>query len=337
MNIISPNTQPQEFKWIPQQIREGVFCAEIEVRGEPLYAFLELLTQENAHYWQQFKIMNTWVAKSSANGLLSGLLTLCEKGKPPSYTDPALRKDIGFTDAEYEEFIEEANAAIQKTNGKIVEVIAANSTGSDHMLTGFFADRQGYIAYISKNKDFSIKNCNFPILSESIRPQNPDRKGEERSLKNYIKLYGDILISVGSDFTDPNYINNRGISRNVWWVFKNKYNGLSMLLKGAIGVVTARFFPKKKKMQVKPVGSMQVIIIKELLPGEGYANKGSLENQEKVDLTDLKASPKGGEGPVNHIKISALTRIYLKHVMREVKRSIVRQSLSTKDPQRFLV
>ena len=59
-------------------------------------------------------------------------------------------------------------------------------------------------------------------------------------------------------------------------------------------------------MHVKPVGSMQCIIKKSLLPGEGYIEY----KDEKIDITDLEVSATGVEGQMNYIKISALTRIY---------------------------
>jgi hypothetical protein len=119
-------------------------------------------------------------------------------------------------------------------------------------------------------------------------------------------LYGDILISVGSDFSEKESFHNRGISRNPYWVFEEKYSGLSMILHGFTGAVADKFFSEKKIMCVKPIGSMQAIIKNQLLPGEGYIE----DKKEKVDITKLEVSANDPEGEMNYIKISALTRIY---------------------------
>jgi hypothetical protein len=110
-----------------------------------------------------------------------------------------------------------------------------------------------YIVYVTKNPDFSIQNA----------------ANKKLNLKNFIESYSDILISVGTDFTAEDSFHNRGISRNPYWVFEEKYSGLSMLLHGFTGAVAEMFFPEKKFMKVKPVGIMQCIIKKNLFPNEG--------------------------------------------------------------------
>ena len=63
-------------------------------------------------------------------------------------------------------------------------------------------------------------------------------------------------------------------------------------------------------MRVKPVGSMQNLIVKNLQPFEGYIEK----NWERIDITDLGVSITATEGYMNYIKTSALVRIYNKAI-----------------------
>ena len=208
----------------------------------------------------------------------------------PKYDD--IKEVTGFTDKEYVDFTEKALALKNKTHNKIIELISANSVGINHMCTHFDPESSNFVVYISKNRDFSIPDA--------------DKTMNECTLKNFIELYNDILISVGSDFSKKESFNNRGISRNPYWVFEEKYSGLSMLLHGFTGTVADKFFPEKNMMLVKPVGSMQTIIKKHLLPGEGYIES----KNEKLDITKLEVLPTDPEGAMNYIEISALTRIY---------------------------
>lgn len=273
----------------PYIIREGVFGATFNNNKEPLFLRMELLTEKNTNSWHNFKEMTSWVANNNSRGVLSGLVSLAGKVNYPKYED--VKEVTGFTKEEYIAFTEKAINLKKKTQNKIVDLLAANSVGSNHMYTGFNPGKLNYIVYISKNRNFSI--------------QVADMTGKELNLKNFIESYSDILISVGSDFSEEDSFHNRGISRNPYWVFEEKYSGLSMLVHGFTGAV-AKYFPKKTFMSVKPVGSMQYIIKKNLLPGEGYLER---ENK-KIDLTTIEVSATDSEGAMNYIKISALTRIY---------------------------
>jgi hypothetical protein len=328
MNITRPSAPTQqELRWVPQQVREGVFGAQID---DGLYAFLELLTPENENYWGQFKEMNNWVANSRSRGVLSVILRQCYQGTPwPSYSE--VEKETGFTSEEYEKFKEDAKIAIRNTQGKIVDVIERNCHGSQHMCTYAFSGQANYIAYITSNKDFSIKNCNFPQVSRSLSSENADPNGVEMSLKNYIKLYSDVLITVGVNLTGETF-HNRGISSNPWLAFLNavnphrrKFGGFSMILQGLTGAVVAKFFSAKMTMQVKPIGSMQAILSAALRPGDGYIEKSG----QQIDLTTLKVSPDNPEGSMNYIKTSALTRIYYGTLAKQnVKKIMTAQLLA---------
>lgn len=167
------------------------------------------------------------------------------------------------------------------------------------MCTSFCPDQVRYIVYISRNPNFSIQNC----YSED----------QEVSLKNVFNKYNDIIISMGSNFTENSEatFENRGISKNPYWVFEEKYTGslkyanLSMILHGFTGAVAEKYFRAKILMEVTPLGSMLRIIKENLNPGEGVQGYGS----EKTDITNLKYIPVS-ESATCYIKISALTRIY---------------------------
>lgn len=275
----------------PCIIQEGVFGATFNKNGEELYLRMERLTEENAKCWSWFKERTYRVANASGRGILGYLLV--KAGEPGFGYDEELKDATGFTKEEFNRFIEKATH-LKKTNNKIKDVICNNSVGSNHMCTFFDPARFHYIAYITKNRNFSI--------------QNVDMTG--KNLKNFIESYNDLLITVGSDFSEKNYFSNRGISRNPYWVFEEKYSGLSMILLGFTGAVAAKYFPEKKEMRVQPVGSMQSIIIKNLLRGEGYTV--DRDGIKKADIVDLKSDVDDPEGDFNHIQIPALNRIYNK-------------------------
>ncbi len=277
----------------PHVIREGVFGASFDKDGESLFLRMEFITEETSKCWSRYKELSSWMANSNGMGVLSNLV--CQAGDPelqPKYE--TISRRTGFTIEEYTAFLEKAIKIKELTKNKIVELLCASSNASDHMGIYFNPEKIRFIVYVTKNPDFSIQSVDV---------------NKNRSLKNYIESYNDILISVGSTFDEESF-ENRGIFRNPYWVFEQKYSGLSMLLHGFSGAVAERFFPEKKQMQVKPMGSMQCIIIKHLLPGEGHA----VVQGEKKDLVDFKVEADDLEGPMNCIQVSALSRIYYQSI-----------------------
>jgi len=173
---------------------------------------------------------------------------------------------------EYGKFIEQAILQKNKTQGKVVTLFEGNSSGIGAFYDAYDKDNLRYVVYISKNPQHDIQNV----------------KAGNRTLKNYIESYDDILISMGSNFSrEDQEFENRGIARNPFWVLNDKYAGFSMLLHGFTGMVAARFFPQKQSMVVHPLLSMLRIITKNLLPNEGYVE----EKDKLTDLTSLVAFP----------------------------------------------
>jgi len=277
----------------PYLIREGVYGMKFKKNNETLFLRMELLTEENKNYWANFREMNEWVANSN-NGLLSGLVKFAGRSGYPDCNE--VQDRTGFTQEEYAAFTETAIAK-KKIKENLGEILAINSVGSGHLSTNVGSGgKANYIVYVSNREDFSIQDAHVHMT------------GHPKTLKTYIEAYKHILISVGSSFSEGNSIENRGISRNPHWVFEEKYAGLSMILHGFSCAVAEKYFPEKTIMQVKPVGSMQCIIKKNLLPGDGYI----MREGEKIDITDLNVSPDDIEhlDGMNYIKMSAMTRIF---------------------------
>lgn len=270
------------------RVGENDFCTTIIKNDERIFLRMELLTPENTDNWSLFQNLNYQVANSNGRGVLSTLVLRAGKDNYPDDYEK-MKEYTGFTREEYEAFTRKA-IKLKKTNEKITKILASNSVGSAFMCTNYKQGELRYIVYASKNPNFSIQEVK--LTSENF------------SLKNYIEAYSDILISVGSNFSyRENAFHNRGISRNPYWVFEEKYSGLSMLLHGFSAAVANQFFPQKQVMCVKPVGSMQDIIKKNLLLGEGTLEDGT-------DITQLQVSQDDEEGLMNHIQVVALTRIY---------------------------
>lgn len=275
----------------PKEIVKGaVFGATFERSGETLFLRMELLTQENKFAWENFKRFSGSMANGDM-GYLSSLVLLKSVGKYPKYDD-AVKQLYGFTEDEYHDFEAKADSLIKSGPSKMKALLCAAS-GINYMNT--YNHMCNYIVYISKNPDFSI-----------IKANEPFNKHLTVKVNEYIKTYRDILITCGSDFRRPDSFENRGISRNPYWVLEGKYAGLSMLLHGFTGAVAEKFFPEKQTMRVSPIGSMQVIIQQSLKPNEGYC----IQQRKKVDITALAVKKDAGEQNENVITVSALIRIY---------------------------
>ncbi len=276
----------------PVVISKGVFGATFIKDQEPLFARMESITKETDLAWDNYKKYSMWTT-NRWNGPSYGVLTKLVMARKSAYPGYEEMKDVtGFTAEEHEAFSERVSALKEATQDKITQILEHNATGINFMN---YPQSPDYISYITRDRDFSI------LKADEYMKKNG------KTLKNFIKAYQDILISVGSNFTAEKSFENRGISRNPHWVVEGKYSGLSMILHGFTGAVAERFFPKKEVMHVSPIGTMQVIIIKYLLPNEGYIE---LESGNK-DLVDFEADVWDVENGTNVIKISALVRIYI--------------------------
>lgn len=266
----------------------GLFGAALTRNGETIHLRMERLNEASSKAWLEYAERTSWVANNDSRGVLSNLLSMAGKS---SYPDYATIQDVtGFTPEEFTQFSEKLLQLKAKRGAQIVETVKATSSGSNHISTAYSHEK--YIVYATTNPHFSIEAIQIP----------------SRTLKSYIEAYREILITVGSDFSvTPTSFHNRGIFRNPYWVIEEKYAGLSMLLHGLTGAVAQKFFPEKITMEVMPIGSMQAILKKHLMPGEAYV---TYRNGDTKDLTELSVSPDDPEGPLTSVKVAALAHIF---------------------------
>lgn len=296
-----------------------IYSSEITTKDGKIYFRMEPLTKENESHWERFKGMSEWVANGSTGGILKILLLKAGREDCPAYGED-IKDGTGFTQEEYKNFIQES-IKLKKEKCNIAKLIGKNSIGIGHMETSSEPDTKRYIVYATLNPHFSIQK------SDAIMAQG-------KNLKNFFEAYKDILITVGSDFSNKKKFpimlrneftrfgsdflgeksfHNRGISRNPYWVFKGKYAGLSMLLHGFSARVATQHFPMKEYMIVKPTGSMQTIINKSLHAEDAFIFSSTGKKEDVITLKtferfeNIEDAP---ESPMNFIKISALTRFF---------------------------
>jgi hypothetical protein len=256
---------------------------------------MECLTAEKSVACRQYKDACCRMANSNGRGILSVLVFWAGTPKFPLY-DNLHAEVTGFTNEEYLAFEQEA---IQAKEASDISALKNNSTGVGHMPV--HVSSGNYIAYISKTSDFRILHT---IHGEEVL-----------SLSDFIQRYNNLLITLGSDFDVRNsndesldFFHNRGISRNPYWVFKKQYAGLSMLLHAFTGAVAHEFFPSKKFLTIRPVGSMACILKKYLKKGDGYVE--SVCSKDNLDITDKECSKTDPECQRYYILTTALVRLY---------------------------
>jgi hypothetical protein len=283
------------------KIREGVFGSTIKYQGEEIYLRMEQLTAENAGAWEHYRKAVALDYMDQARGILRQLVktagtlnypTFETKQKTYRYGTNTIASLTGFSQEEYTAFSDKLLSLKEKIAASIEGIgggVAGLETCWNDVCESFDPQKASrYIIYATKNRDFSI-----PITPST-------------NLKSFFKDYQDLLICMGSNFSQPESFENRGIFRNPYWIIEQKYAGLSMLLHGFAGAVATDFFKDKQQMLVKPIGSMQVIIKKALKAGEGYV----IVNGQRQDITGLDVRADDPEGEVNQIQIDALRRIY---------------------------
>lgn len=279
------NDRVKKYQNSPKLVAPGVFEAVVIKNNEKIFLRMELITKENASDWFRYKYLTQWLAQDRSRGVFTRYLLAAPEEYP---TYEKAQEYSGFSLDEYNAFKEKMIEAGK--NKKIINTIQNLAGGSQHMSCGFSPGRLDFIVYATKNANFSIANT----------------AKTEQKIKNYIETYGDILISVGSDFSyAQEYLHNRGIFRNPYWIIEDKYGGFSMLLHAMTGAVAEKFFQEKVGMLVQPLGGMQILINKSLQFGDGYV----VVNGKRIDITELDDSLNYSEN-WNCIYIPALSRIF---------------------------
>jgi hypothetical protein len=282
------NRSCQRYDASPKMIEPNHFEAKIVKNNERIYLRMELLTEENEEYWDYYKQSSIYMAYNHCRGVLVAMVTHAGTEGYSLSNVPGLEKTTGFNPEEFDAYIGRIIQAKKETDNKIVNVIKSNAGGSAHMETSYESGRLEFIAYATKNPNFSIKNVEI-------------RSGF--NLKNHITAFSDILISFGSDFSfSPDSFHSRGIFRNPHWIAQNKYGGLSMALHAMTGALAEKFFPEKTHMHVKPLGSMLYIMKQNLQRGDGDVCG--------EDITEVNVSRGDCEFGETFVKVSALSRLF---------------------------
>ena len=214
-----------------------------------------------------------------------------------------LAPQLGMSREEFQEFINLlgkrglTSAREDKLNRYAIFDINA---GAGHLILGEKDDC--YVIYASKSENFAI-----PLASEY------DANSAPPSLKEYMRLYGDLLMCTGANFSWPdNKVYSKGTFRNPCNVIQNTHKGIAMILRGFSGAVAKKYFPDKQTLCVEPLVSMQYVISSSLQADDYSVPNYSHEEALKVSKEALLDGEKFVM-PMNAIKISALDRFYRNH------------------------
>jgi len=236
----------------PHQIEDGVYTASsYSEDGEKIYLRMERITEENNRAWRQY-IDSAHRLIWETSGALVALPRCIEKNEGRNNylidlratpTDSLLQM-TGFNQEEYSDFLDYLiKQGCVKSSLKLKTLNACRAGMVANVMT---KNHESYAIYASKNPDFSIKN--IPLSHTGAV-----------NLNDFIHHYDDLIMSVGSDFSSSDDYENRGIFRNPLSIIDNKHKGISMILHGFTAAVAQKFFPEKKYMRVRPIGSMQAI------------------------------------------------------------------------------
>ena len=258
------------------------------------YIRMDRLTKANSKQWTQFKNW-TYCMVNQSRGVMSVILFKAFKNLYPSYED--VKTVTGFSEQEHQQFKQKCEV-LTSSNPNVLNVLRNSACGPVALSTGAEEGERRYITYITSDENFNIENT--PILEKCP------------NIKEYIEYYKDILIVVGSDFSNEEYFHNRGIFRNPYWILEKKHAGLSMFLHGFSAVVAQEHFPSIKCMHVIPVGSMQSILCKELKLGDGHI----VTSTGDIDISNYVCNSDDPEGDLNVIKIEALIKIFNEKINR---------------------
>ena len=306
------NHAAQHINTEPQMIAEGVFTGEGRAKsGEKFFLKMEKITATNVTRWSQYlQITNRFTDVSR------GLLNLLVRSTKESISEDGtihyinsgyeqLAPRLGMPEDEFESLITllgQGGFTSAPDNHRKSAAIGEIISGAKHLsLTSSY---ECYVVYATKTANFQL-------------PSSPAAKTEvfaswQPTLKEYFRLYGDLLMCVGSDFSEPGSFHSRGIFRNPCSMIEGTYKGLAMTVHGFTGAVAKKFFAAKQFMLVKPMSSMQFLISSSLEEAdysvEGFSHEKILAISKKM-LDDSM----GFEMPLNSIKISAVDQLYRNH------------------------
>src|SRR5579872_5087708 len=254
------------------QVGSDIFSQSRAKSGETIYLRMELITEKNKPYIDQYieQVRHYSVAGGNHRpGLLSYITRFIEPVGQDSYA---------FTAEAFPQL-----TWYEKNQGKSrpIDFIREASGYSEEELLAF-VNRMGKNGFHSKNKDrtdlhgtidgaaclctsivsffvYASKDPHFSI-------QNTQLSNEEVTLKKFISQYANMLACVGSTYSDE-CCTSRGIFRNPVTAIENTYKGVAIVLLGFSGAVAHRFLNRKTAF-IRPVGRMPSVLCAALKENE---------------------------------------------------------------------
>jgi hypothetical protein len=299
----------QDINTEPLMIADGVFIGEGRAKsGEKFFLKMEKITEANRSQWNSYREFTLGLTRPSRS-LLAYIAGTTKKIRADDGT-------IRFVNDHYDEMFEALGQTKEEFDDLIklfgdrgytcapedkarCATLLDTFTGAGYFSVGL---RHGlHVVYATKKADF----------------QMPITVGNESSvklltLKEYIRLYSDLLMCTSADFSWKKGFYSRGTFRNPCNAIENTHKGVAMILRSFSGAVAKKFFSEMQTLYVKPLTSMQYQISSTLQPEdysvEKYSHEEALEISRKALLNGDNF-----EMPMNLIKVSALDRFYRAH------------------------
>ncbi len=254
------------------QIEPHVFVSESRAQsGETIYLRMELITEKNKPYIDEYirQVNSAWVTGNARCGILTYMTHYIEPIGSDNYAFTAeashlswnvetrsmwcplddIKEFSGYSDEELKDFIQwMGKNGFHSKNEKRADL--HDTAGGSAFLHTSVGD---YFVY-------ACKEASFFIHKTTILPN------EISTLKRFVSQYKDMLICVGSTYSDEHSV-SRGIFRNPMTSIDKTYQGIAIALIGFSGAVAHRFL-NKKTMYVGPIGRMPGILCAALKKNE---------------------------------------------------------------------
>ncbi len=294
------------------EVAPGVYAGQAKVGNEIVYFGMEKIDADNKGPWIKYARMARNISEGNLiRWLKDSYLNL--RRQKVGFMYNADIEFSGFTNEEYNRYLDKIDEVVKNSNIVIVDgeklPSVINALKGLHMgVRGFSTrtDGNNYVIYASKK----------PVKGKYPFPNLPKDLTLPMTLKQHYHSFGDILMSVGSEYIagSASY-ENRGIFKNPISFIEDgsKYPGLSMKLHGFSGAVIQYISKDARYMEVRPVPAMARIIINT----KGW-NQGDIliNNKDVLEYTpeDLEKSVSGAIGypiePHFKIKIEALISLF---------------------------
>lgn len=293
----------------PQKIADGVFIGEGRAKsGEKFFLKMERIHAANRQHWSNYALATYRLTRDSRS-LMEALIKTTKKSVAADGTIrhtnenyDALAPLLGMS---REEFLDLVHLLGKRGLSSAPEdrprrtAIFDISAGAGHIILDEIDEC--YVIYASKTENFQI-----PLASEF------DASSAPPTLKEYIRLYGDLLMCTGANFSWENGFHSKGTFRNPYNAIENTYKGLAMILRGFTGAVAKKYFPGKQSLFVQPLASMQYMI-SSALQADDYSVRHYSHDEALRAAKEALLDGDNFEMPMNTIKVSALDRLYRGH------------------------